>query len=269
MRRAWVTIRSAPWYRHTAFCDGLLAAGFEVLQRQPGDPKPGDVLCQWNRYGANAEIATRFERAGGVTLCCENGYLNADGGSPKFSVHPGGPKPTDHYAVGRSFHNDASLVPAGGPERFQALGVELRPWREVGEHVLICPSRSFGVPGRMMPPDWATQAAERLRKATRRPVVVRAHPGNDAPKRLLSEDLRGCWAVVVWSSSVAVHALAAGIPTFIEAPYQIVKGAGASGPVDNPVVPDRLPHFQRMAHGQYTLAEIESGEPFRRLICIK
>jgi hypothetical protein len=71
----------------------------------------------------------------------------------------------------------------------------------------------------------------------------------------------------VWSSSAALHSLAAGIPTFIEAPYQIVKSAGASGSPDEPVMPERLPAFERMAFGQWRIEEIESGEPFRRLLC--
>ena len=95
---------------------------------------------------------------------------------------------------------------------------------------------------------------------------IRAHPGNDEPARKIGEDLKGAWAVFVWSSSVALHALAEGIPTYIEAPHQIVKGASASGPVDAPVIPDRQPHFERMAWAQWRLEELESGEPFRHLL---
>jgi hypothetical protein len=36
--------------------------------------------------------------------------------------------------------------------------------------------------------------------------------------------------------------------------------------VDTPSLPDRLPHFERMAHAQWTLSEIQTGEPFRRLL---
>jgi hypothetical protein len=268
MRRAWIAVRSQPWYRNAAFSEGLRAAGFEVLQGYPaGDPKPGDALLGWNRYGFGASVADKFERAGGLVFVAENGYLNADGGSPKFAVHnPQGPRPTDFYALGLGFHNDSTRVPAGGPERFQALGVNLKPWRTTGEHVLVCPNRPFGVPGRSMPVDWAERSAERLRKATRRPVRIREHPGNSAPRRPLEADLAKAWAVVVWSSSVAAHALAAGIPTYIEAPFQILKGAGASGPVNNPETPERLPHFERLAWAQWTCSEIESGEPFKVLL---
>ena len=266
MPRAWVLIRENPWYRRASFVSGLKAAGYEVLLRSPDRGRPGDVFLGWNRYAHTHALASRFESEGGVYICAENGYIGRDGTAPKFDVHPGGPQPWHYYAVSDGFHNDASRVKEGAPERWARLGVELKPWRADGEHILVAPNRSFGVPERTMHPDWAQRTAGRLAKQTKRPVRIREHPGNNAPRRPLSEDLKGCWAVYVWSSSVAVHALAAGIPTFIEAPFQIVKGASASGPVDAPVMPERLPHFERLAWGQFTCAELESGEPFRRLI---
>lgn len=263
MPHAFSLIRPGPWYRREAFVAGFRQAGFEVFEHQPDRVAAGDILLIWNRYSHWHQMASRFESEGGTVLVAENGYLGKGGTSPKFDVHPGGPKPSDHYAIGLGFHNDAERVLPGGPERFAALGVELESWRTDGAHVLVAPNRSFGVPERMMDLRWPEQCVARLRKQTKREIRVRPHPGNDAPKRPLAEDLKGCWAVVVWSSSVAVHALAAGIPTFVEAPFQIVKGASASGAIESPVLPERLPHFQRMAHGQFSCAEIESGEPFR------
>lgn len=263
--QAFSQIREAPCYRRQAFELGLKRAGYEVLRKYPDRGRAGDVLLIWNRYGSNHEIAARFEREGGIVLVAENGYLGHRGSSPKFDVHPGGPKPWHYYALAKGFHNGRGWWPAGG-ERFSQLEVELKPWRTEGEHILVCPNRSFGVGEQVMHPDWSKRVAERLAKHTTRPVRVRGHPGNDQPKCGISEDLAGAWAVVVWSSSVALHALAAGIPTYIEAPYQVVKGAGASGPVEAPVAPDRLPHFERMAWAQWTLAELESGEPFRCLL---
>lgn len=185
---------------------------------------------------------------------------------PKFRVHPKGPEPGDYYSLSEGWHNGRGRWPAGGAERFAALGVEMKPWRTEGSHVLVCPNRSFGVGKQVMPTDWASGCARRLRQATRREVRVRPHPGNDAPSRALEQDLEGAWAVVVWSSSVAVHALLAGIPVFVEAPWHVVKAAGAGGTADEPVTPDRLPAFERMAWSQWTVEEIESGEPFRAVL---
>lgn len=260
-------LRREPWYRRQAFEQGLVNAGYQVVQGEPARGAPGEVLCIWNRYGHWHDVATRFERDGGTVVVAENGYLGAGGTSPKFDVHPKGPQPHHYYALGIGWHNGRGVVAHGGPERLNALGVELAPWRTAGDHVLVCPNRSFGVGEQVMRADWAERRAEQLRKHTRRPVRVRAHPGNDEPKRHpLEADLRGAWGMVIWSSSCGVHALAAGIPVYVEAPYWVMKGASASGPVDAPVMPDRLPHFVKMSWAQWTLAEISEGTPFKCML---
>ena len=121
----------------------------------------------------------------------------------------------------------------------------------------------------MMPPDWAVRCVERLLQQTKRTVRLRPHPGNNAPQKPLIDDLRGAWAVYIWSSTAGIHALVEGIPVFCEAPYWILKPAGAGGSPDEPVCPDRLPAFERMALGQFTLREIESGHPFSLLSAAK
>lgn len=263
---AYSLIRSQPCYRAEAFAAGLKAAGYEVLRRGPERARPGDVLLIWNRYAGTHEIASCFEKEGGTVVVAENGYLGAGGSVPKFDVHPGGPRPEHYYALAVGWHNGRGRWPSGGPERFAALGVELKPWRTGGDHVLVCPNRSFGVGEQLMHPDWAARVLERLRRAGAPPARVRPHPGNDRPARPLSADLEGARAVVIWSSGAGVHALAAGIPVFVEAPFWIMKAAGASGSVDEPQMPDRLEHFERMSWAQWTVAEIASGEPFRHLL---
>lgn len=264
--RAHVLIREAPWYRRQAFERGLKAVGFDVVSINPDQARSGDVLVCWNRYGNVHEHATKFERAGGSVIVAENGYIGRGGGSPKFQVHPGGPKPGDYYSISWGWHNGRGTWPAGGPERFEAMGIELKPWRIDGGHILICPNRSFGVGAQVMSPSWAQEKLHALSRITKRLIKIRSHPGNNAPARPLEADLEGSWLVYVWSSSVAVHSLAAGIPTFIEAPWNILKGASATGSVEDHYSPNRQPHFERMAWHQWTVEEIESGEPFRALL---
>ena len=266
MPRAYNLLRPLPWYRHDAFSRGLKAVGYDVVEDRFEPAGSNDVLLIWNRYGGRHDQAQLFERQGGTVLVAENGFIGAGGSEPKFDVHPSGPQPHHYYALAKRYHHGRGEWPTCGPERFAALGIELKPWRTQGEHVLICPNRSFGVPPQVMPQNWAEEAALRCSKQTRRPVRIRRHPGNDAPKRRIQDDLAGAWAVVVWSSNVALHALAAGIPCYIEAPFHVVKGASASGTVDEPIITERLPHFQRMAGAQWTLKEIECGEPFRLLL---
>lgn len=266
MKKAYNLIRDQPWYRRAAFSDGLRAAGFDVVDRGLAAARPGDVLVIWNRYGSGHEVATRFEAAGGIVLVAENGYLGRGGTSPKFDVHPKGPRPEHYYAVAMGGHNGQGTWRDGGSERWATLAVEIKPWRSKGDHILVCPNRSFGYPGRIMPVDWAPRTAERIRKSTGRPVRIRAHPGNDAPKRTLQTDLEGAWAVVIWSSGAGLHALLAGVPTFVESGWWICKDAEASGSYDAPIVPERFPSFRRLAWAQWRIDEIQRGEPFAHLL---
>ena len=256
--RAWSLIRTEPHYRHGAFRAGLSAAGYDVCSGSPLGILRGDVLCVWNRYGHIEQIADRFEAEGGTVLVAENGYVKGR--------HDGG----DYYALAIHGHNGSGRWHVGGTERWNALGVELKPWRTEGKNILVAPNRTFGMRGTVMPANWAEDVAQRLRKMTRREVRIRHHPGNNAPAVPLERDLRDAWAVVIWASSVGVKALIDGIPVICEAPYWICKGAAAQTWDAMHEAHDwtaaRLAALQRLAWAQWTVQEIGTGEPFRHLL---
>jgi hypothetical protein len=270
--KAYCMIREAPWYRREAFASGLKAAGYEVSLGNAERAKPGDVLVIWNRYAGYHAMAVQFEREGGTVIVAENGYISAGGSSPKFDVHPHGPKPTDYYAISKHGHNGSGKWPVGGGERWAALGIELKPWRTDGDYILVCGQRGIGSPTMASPADWHVGAAERIRKATKRPVRIRLHPGNNAPKVPLEHDLAGASACVIWSSGSGVKSLVAGIPTYYDAPHWICQGGAMrlrdAGDFETPLRDDaaRLAALERMAWAQWTVTEIQSGEPFRKLL---
>lgn len=256
--RAWSLIREQPLYRHEAFLSGLKAAGYEIGQGRPKGA-PGNVLIGWNRYGYTEQLCDQFEASGGTVLIAENGYINGrhDGGS--------------YYALSRHAHNGAGEFYVGGPERWQALGVDLKPWRTAGTHILIAPNRSFGMRGMVMPYNWADDVTKRLEKVTDRPIRLRQHPGNGVPQTPLCEDLRDCWALVIWSSSVGVKALIEGIPVVCEAPYWICKAADVLGGIGMLECEEgndsmRRSELECLAWGQWNVDEITSGEPFHHLL---
>lgn len=276
MPKAYCLIRAEPHYRRDAFVTGLSAAGYGVVEGSPpekGD-QTGNVLVIWNRYMDRHILASKFEARGGITLVAENGYLGPGG------VSPHGMEPRTIYALARSSHNGSGKWFVGGGERFAALNAEIKPWRTDGVHVLIAANRSFGMPGIVMPITWADDTAREIRSETDRPIRVRLHPGNGAAKIPLEDDLEGCFAVVIWSSSVGVQALLEGIPVVTHSPFWIMKDACAKSlraitqhempgrKID--VVPPpraefwekRLRAFEKMAWAQFTSDEIASGLPF-------
>lgn len=253
--RAFSLIRNSPHYRHEAFLSGLAAAGYEVHDRAPDRGRPGDILVCWNRYSTVEHIADRFEAEGGTVLVAENAYVHGrhDGGS--------------YYALAIHAHNGAGQWHIGGPERWQALGVELKPWRTEGKHILVAPNRDFGMRGFIMPTRWGEQTAEALRKATKLEVRLRLHPGNNRPAVPLEDDLRDARAVVIWSSSVGVKALIEGIPVICMAPWWICKSATSAEPGAPVVMDDRREKaMHALAWSQWAVDEIKSGIAFEHLL---
>lgn len=256
---AWCDIKETPNYRADAFVAGLKACGFHVRHRElPGraPPGPGDVLVIWNRYSDREQTADAWEKAGGTVLVAENGYVGRDAQGRQY------------YAIARHGHNGSGEWFPRGPERWAALGIEEKRWRMSGDHILVAPNRYFGPRGFVMPQEWDKRTVQALRRYTKRPIRVRQHPGTSKPERPLEEDLANCWAVVIWASSVGVHALLAGIPVICCAPWWILKSAAPARieDVDLTVVGERRPALERLAWAQWTVEEIARGDPFHHLL---
>jgi hypothetical protein len=254
---AYVAIRDQPCYRRDCFVRGLANLGYKIAPMHLiGKGQPGDVLVIWNRYGVLHETAARFEREGGRVLVAENGYIGLNRKDRRV------------YALAISGHNGQGRWHYGGPQRWARMGIQMRPWRTTGNHILVMPNRNFGCPGYIMPSNWSESVVDRLKRVTRRPVVVRPHPGNDLPKRALALDLANAWCAIIWSSSAGCEALLAGIPVIAECPKWICKAATPEGGIklaDNPPLIDRTPAFERLAWAQWTVEEIELGLPFQYL----
>ena len=249
-------IREGPAYRRAAFVGGLQRLGYRVGQATNRRVAVGDLLVLWNRHGQQDDIARRYLAAGKPVIVAENGYIGKDD------------KGRSLYALARTNHNGAGAWHVGAEDRWAARRVELKPWRADGRHILLLPQRGVGPQGVAMPLSWPKEIQKRLRASTDRPVRVRPHPGKDKPS--LEPDLRDCWAVVTWGSGAAIKALAAGVPVFHELRNWIGAPAARFGLADleQPFVGDRLPMFQRLAWAQHDVAEIETGEPFKRLLAL-
>lgn len=217
---------------------GFERLGYSVRTGVTHSPAPDDVLLTWNRIGSGQQAAHAFESRGLSVLVVENAAWGNGFNGGRW------------LTLARERHNTAGTFPVGGPDRWDALGVELAPWRGDGETVIL-PQRGIGPPGVAMPYDWANRA--RARYGGR----IRAHPGR-AETIALATDLARCGRVVTWGSGAAIKALMMGIPVISEMPNWI-------GEQDNSDV-GRLEMFRRLAWAQWTLDEISTGEPFARLL---
>lgn len=259
--KAYCLIRPQPHYRRDAFVDGLARAGYDVRVDPPrGEQGPGDVLVIWNRYGQFEQAANAHERAGGLVLVAENGYLGRD------------PNGVQMYALACHGHNGSGWWPEGDGSRFAALGLEPKRWREGGEYYYIRGQRGIGTKAMASPPQWHRNLGERLKREGRSVEVV-DHPGvpaNDPAETVrIQTALERARACLIWSSALGVRALVEGVPVFYSAPHWICEGAAKRGAaeLDNPLRDDeaRLRALERMAWAQWSIAELSTGEPFRLL----
>lgn len=253
-KRAVSLLRDGLHYRKIAFDHGLQMAGFTIKNFAFSDPEPGDVIVTWNRSFRGGEDAKRFEACGATVVVAENGLLgkNFNGGN-YFSLA------LDHVA------GAGGTWPVGGPDRWDDLRVELRPWRSGGNETIILAQRGIGEPGIKSPDGWAERIQAELGGR------IRKHPGRDAPETPIEDDLRNAKQVITWASAAAFQALLLGVPVFYQHPAW--AGAGAALPLSEfgkrePLRDDgaRLALFRRIAWAQWTIDEIDSGTPFKHLL---
>jgi len=137
----------------------------------------------------------------------------------------------------------------------------MKPWRTDGRHVLVVPPSAaveilFGVGG------WLDRAIARLKACTNRPLVVSFKGEKDqAP---LHDRLKDCWAVVTFTSNVAVEAVCAGIPVFCHTESAASPVGNWSANLEERIERPRMPDTREawaagLVAGQFALSQIADG----------
>ena len=166
----------------------------------------------------------------------------------------------------------------------QVLGLQLEPWRQQGDHVLVCLQRDGGwsMKGTDMTA-WTVNTVRRLRELTSRPIVIRAHPKHRIDLSVLSDltgvrqslhgtaltqDLAGAWAAVFYNSSASVAAVLAGIPVFATdddcVAWRMANPDLAQ--IEDPKMPAREQWLYDLSAAHWTDAESRSGAIYRHFL---
>ena len=171
------------------------------------------------------------------------------------------------------------------PSRWQQIkrdiGLELKPWREHGSHILICLQRNGGWSmGGLDVMQWCNSTIKTIRKYSDRPIVVRAHPGDKRARQYLrlnhpnvrisnsisiEDDFINAWAVVTYNSSPGVAAAIEGVPVFVTDPNpkisQAVDVANTNlKNIENPKMPERQSWIEKVSMSHFSFADLKQGK---------
>jgi len=170
------------------------------------------------------------------------------------------------------------------PQRWQKIksdiGFDLKPWRQTGNHILICLQRNGGWSmGGLDVMSWCNSVINRIKKYSNRHIIVRAHPGDKKAKNYLKlyhpnvsistsqsilDDLKNCWAAVTYNSSPGVAAAIEGIPVFVTDPNPRISQAydvanTDLSKIETPTMPERQQWIEKISMCHFNFDDLQSG----------
>ena len=172
-------------------------------------------------------------------------------------------------------------------DRARKLGIVCRPWRSSGSNIVIACQRTDSQQWQLQPAlnTWLAHTVARIRQYTDRPIVVRPHPRGQAvsitgcvverpqPVQHTYDDfdylrsLDNAWAVVNYNSGPGPVAVINGVPVFVDqSSLASPVGNLDLSSIETPSRPDREQWANWLAHSEWTVQEIATGEPLTRLL---
>jgi hypothetical protein len=164
----------------------------------------------------------------------------------------------------------------------RTLGLNMLPWRQSGQHILVCLQRDGGwsMKGVDMA-QWATETVTHLRRITQRPILIRAHPKapvdlshllalpdvrQSMPGSSLQDDIRGAWASVFFNSSSCVASILAGVPVIAQDPDCVAWSVAGHDldSIESPHMPDRQQWLWDLSAAHWTDQQGQQGMIIRK-----
>ena len=192
----------------------------------------GGISVVWGLARGAPQIVEQAKAAGEPWIYLDHGYFKRG--------HPNG-----YYRVTCNAHQQHWITDRPA-DRWQALKIDLKPWKTGRDIVLVPPSATVqAIFGPYWPPEFKTD----------RPIQVSVKDGKP-----FHEKFKNVHAVVTYFSIAAIEAIVDGVPVFH-------TGESAAAPValsdlsqiEAPLRPEREAWAQSLAYGQYTTKEMESG----------
>jgi hypothetical protein len=245
-------------------CGGELVEGW--------DYQPSDVAVVFGVY--KSRIKESYPRGKIISqqrskkldvLVLETGYINRGDGD------------NHHYAAGwNGLNGMADFCNKGMPsDRWEKLGVKLQPWRESGDHFVLCGQVPWDASvDNENHLQWLRDMATKLKKS-RRQTIFRPHPlcvlppfpGLEYSTAPLTDDLNNAHLVVTHNSNSGVEAIIQGVPAVCYSPVSMIWEfmEGWPGQLESPPMWPREQWAANLAYAQWTLDEMKSGEAWAHL----
>jgi hypothetical protein len=258
-----------------AFARGAKSLGYDVAWNDPNS----DVDVIWSvlwsgRMAANKAI---WER-------------NLAQSKPTVVLEVGGIKRGTTWKVGLNGINRDAYFGDMGNDRSRAslLGLELKPWRTDGKYILIAGQHEQSEQWRNQPrmSRWVMETIENIQAHTDRPILFRPHPRCRLPaiehqyKNVYRQDPRqlpgtyddfdmkfdNIYCTVSWTSNPGIHSVLNGIPAYTST-SSLAWDVSIKSLInlDKPPTPDRQKWLNDYAWTEFTVDEIASGLPLKRL----
>jgi len=256
-----------------AFQQGLNQLGFAHSSHDMS----ADVAVIWSvlwsgRMRYNQAVWQHFKKLGRPVIVLEVGMLQR-GHTWKMGINGTG--------SAAFYGHDLDL------QRPSKLNLQLKPWQQSGDDVVIALQRDDSEQWVGLPPTekWLKQTVDQLRQVTQRSIVIRSHPRRevvvlpgcviDKPLHMpnsyddfdFNRALKNAWAVINWNSGPGSQAIMSGVPAFV-GPCSLAAPVANLDllQIENPNKPDRNQWLVEVSHTEWTIDEIATGYPLSRLL---
>jgi hypothetical protein len=258
-----------------AFTRGAKSLGHDVAWNDPVSDVDVIWSVLWNgRMAPNKNI---WER-------------NLAQSKPTLVLEVGGIKRGTTWKVGlNGINRDAYFGPGDNDStRSSSLGLSVKPWRTNGEFILIAGQHEKSEQWRNQPrmSRWVMETIESIQAHTDRPILFRPHPRcrldaietqyknvyRQDPRQLpgtyddFDINFKNVYCTVSWTSNPGIHSVINGIPAYTSTSSLAWDVSIKSlTNLDNPPLPDRQQWLNDYAWTEFTVEEIASGLPLKRL----
>ena len=170
--------------------------------------------------------------------------------------------------------------------RADYLGLTVQPWTNSGSNIIIAVQRhdSEQWAGQPATEKWLQDIVHDIRQHSTRPIIARLHPRQkikiptecslEVPTKLentydnfdFDSSLKNAWAVINHNSGPGSQSVIKGIPSFVGHNSLALPVANTDlSLIENPLRPDRSQWVEQLAHTEWLIEEITTGEPLLRL----